>query len=441
MKKNLSLCVIVAMVFASSISLCFGASAKGFDTELVVEAAVSSSFEISEKVTVGWTTYMKKMQVSDLIVKNLTADYGVRVRNIRAEGSNGWEVVDATTVDNADTNTKCISLSIDGQDLATEAGYNSANELIKGVGKKKTYYIDGTVAVQSRPTETEKVADLIITVSIDPIINGMGVEDLKAVQWATGSSAEIVAVIKAIDSGYINPAELTGWDVGAERQITIPTMATTYDFTDTDGTNYTGSLSAASQTATLVIMDTPGSAACSTKKWNDDGGRTKETSYIVGFKNCIVSTTMDSATTWKTTNVRAWCNSTFYEAMLTAFGVTASDNFFKKVANVTGSYSADDTIGGGSNVTTDDYFALPAAYELYLSPDDVPVDESEGVAQFSWYATEDADHVTKMLYDSGTSSYSYYLRTPSRSTENSWCEAGSSASTNNTHGISPFGCL
>jgi hypothetical protein len=462
-KRILSLAMIAWMLWMSTISLCFAGEVAVPATLRIAYEVDGASFYISERVTLTRLAAGETgVEISPIEIKNWSKDKVLKLEKVKVEPKNGWALMEKTTFDAAEKEAQKLYLYIPEStgdhvftydaDDDTVGAYTPTDFLIpvKGTrsvvleGEAGVYTGDeGKLSDDGEKTERE-VGRAILTLSAtDVTVDGITTSALKKVQWSSGSNKQIVAVIKAIDAGYIDADDLTGWDVGAERSITLTKMEAAYDFTDTDGTNYTGSMeSHAEQTATLVIMDTPGSDACKTKTWKD-GTTDKAASFIVGLKNSLKEGgyQMDSGVTypgtWVTTGRRAWCNSTFYQAMLSAFDVTESDNFFKKVTNVTGTYSADDTTNGGTNSTTYDYFALPAACEVFASSSICTANESASVARFSWYA---AGNTGKTFGDDGTS-YQYNTRSPSRSKLGSWSIAGSGGKASDGYGISPFGCI
>jgi hypothetical protein len=261
-------------------------------------------------------------------------------------------------------------------------------------------------------------------------------EELKKVTWADGKPEEIIAVIQAIDAGTLQVDDLTGWDVGDERTVTLPAMeAGVVDESHEE------------QDIVVVIMDKTDAAA--TKTLESDSSN--HASFIIGLKNCLNETgvmhTGDSSYTWGTTARRQWCNDTFYKAMLSAFGAKKSDNFFKKVANVTGVYSKPTTLD-----TVYDYFALPSVVEVEGASTSANVTSAElnssSLAQFTWYQQGNySKTINGEVTDATTSkALAWWERSPDRVSSGRFLCLMNSVTQSygtpqSTQGIAPFGCL
>jgi hypothetical protein len=433
--------MVVAMVVTGTIGLCFGYSeeeTREVDVRAQITALNVVTFTISEAVTVEGVTENEEVTVSPIVITNETDNKAVNVTSIKAEGRDDWKIVSADEITNDAAGKPYLSLSIDGQDLAEDAGYvpkNHDGEAV-GEGTEIQFDITGRIAAQFNGLNDVSIAKLTVTLDVGDYeyFNGYSVYELRKVAWNDQTLAKVVGVIQAIDAGAIDPKELTGWDVGASRTVELPYMAAT-------GVGE----SHAAQQVELVIMDVPGSAACKTKVWTDADGQTHEASFIIGLKGTLaergyIDSTEDTAVPWASSKRYTWLNNVFYNAMCSAMGVTTADNFFKKVSNVTGTYNG--TTSGESNVTTYDYFSLPAEKEVFGSRTYSTTNEANALAQFTWYKTAANRMKSQNWWErspcsSDKQDYCYVNTTTSKSTANAsyWPLYGS------FWYFSPFGCL
>ena len=242
------------------------------------------------------------------------------------------------------------------------------------------------------------------------------------VSWATGSDAEIVAMVQAADNGEITLSDY--WSVGDERIVSLPSISSTN----------VGEYHSA-QTVTLILLNV--------------GGKTltngKECSFIVGLKDCLNEKGyMNSSDTnngsWENSKRRKWCNNEFKTAMLST-GIGA---IFKQHKNITAT-----TYNGTSLTTSTDWFALPAEREIFgegygYSGDGYANDTEAActdIVQFSYYT----DRVSRIKTVNNSASY-WWGRSPSANDSYHFCSVNSNGYKDHSfadldYGLAPIGCI
>lgn len=251
-------------------------------------------------------------------------------------------------------------------------------------------------------------------------------QELEIVDWATGTDAQIVAMVNAADNGSIDLTDY--WSVGDSRTVSLSAMAAT-------GVGE----SHLAQDVTLVLMNAGGKTLTTATS----GGRVA-CSFIVGQKellNYSASTFeggyMNNIDTnsggWSSSARRAWCNAVYYAAIPTTL-----QSIFKQFSNTTG-------VGGSASSglrTTTDYFALPAEKEVFGVCTYSQTDEAAALSQFTYYATT----ANRIKYYASGSAYNWWERSPYSSNSNNFCDVSStgtidSYSANYTYGLAPFGVI
>lgn len=269
----------------------------------------------------------------------------------------------------------------------------------------------GTQTITATYTENSinKTASTSVTVTVKPVT------------WANGSDSEIVDMVAAADAGKIKLSDY--WAVGDERTVTLGSMAAT-------GVGESHN----SESVTFVLMNVGGKTLSSGKECN----------FVVGLKNCLSTTGyMNSSDTnsggWDKSARRTWCNSVFYNAVPSSF-----KGIFKQFKNKTGLYESQSTLS-----ETTDWFALPAAKEVYPSYDHASntwfstTTEWNALNGFSYYNTS-ANRVKK-LGNSGSAQW-YWLRSPYACDSGNFCSIHSDGNANyysasSARGLAPFGCI
>ena len=316
--------------------------------------------------------------------------------------------------------------SIDVTTEPTTVSYDQNAALdLTGMVVTATYTSGATEVVTDRCTSSPEEGTVLTTlgaatVTITYIESGVTVTDtfaitvnVKIVAWATGTDAEIVAMVEAADAGLINLSDY--WTVGQERSVSLSAMSK----------GAVGETHVA-QTVTMVLMQAGG-------KTLTGGGAC---SFVVGQKNCLQETGyMNEKYTneggWNGCERRTWCNATYRSAIPATLRP-----IFKQFQNRAG-------LGGGSERGTknsNDYFALPAEIEVFGS---ISYSVSGEGSQFRYYNT--AANRIKKTGDSGSAIW-WWERSPRSGVSASFCfvSSGGSASYGSaygTSGVAPFGCI
>ena len=276
----------------------------------------------------------------------------------------------------------------------------------------------GTVTVTVTYTENGVTKTASFTVSVS----------VKTVTWAGGTDEEIVAMVEAADQGLINLSDY--WAVGDTRTVRLSAMSNT-------GVGESHS----AQEVDLVLMHAGGytlNAAVAS-------GRTK-CSFIVGQKDSLATAGyMNSSNTnsgsWNGSARRNWCNSVYKNALPSTLLP-----IFKQFKTITA-----ETYNGSANQESVDYFALPAAKEVFGgSASSAGSDtgysnltEFNALFQFDYYKT--TSNRVKKLGKTGSAG-SWWERSPFCNNSTSFCSVYSNGNAdynnaNQTNGLAPFGCI
>ena len=276
----------------------------------------------------------------------------------------------------------------------------------------------GTVTVTVTYTENGVTKTASFTVSVS----------VKTVTWAGGTDEEIVAMVEAADQGLIILSDY--WAVGDTRTVQLSAMSAT-------GVGESQS----AQEVDLVLMHAGG------YELNEAvaSGRTT-CSFIVGQKDSLATAGyMNSSNTnsgsWDGSARRAWCNSVYKNALPSTLLP-----IFKQFKTITAQ-----TYNGSTNQESVDYFALPAAKEVFggsaTSAGDATshsnLTEFNALFQFDYYKT--ASNRVKKLGKTGSAD-SWWERSPYYNTSTYFCNVNSDGTANgngasNSFGLAPFGCI
>ena len=251
---------------------------------------------------------------------------------------------------------------------------------------------------------------------------------VKIVTWAGGTDEEIVAMVEAADQGKINLSDY--WAVGDIRTVQLSAMSATGVGESHDA-----------QEVELVLMHAGGydlnEAVAS--------GRTK-CSFIVGQKDLLATYGyMNSSNTnsgsWNGCARRTWCNEVYKNALPSTIMP-----IFKQFKTITAQ-----TYNGSTNQESVDYFALPAAKEVFGgsassaggSTGSSNLIEFNALFQFDYYKT--ASNRVKKLGKTGSASV-WWERSPYYDNSTSFCSVYSNGNTvvdyaSKNGGLAPFGCI
>lgn len=259
---------------------------------------------------------------------------------------------------------------------------------------------------------------------------------VKIVSWSSGTDAEIVAMVEAADRGELDLYNDGGWRVGDERQVSLGAIASSGT---ANGVSWSVGESQSAQTVTMVLMHKGGYNLTSATS----GGR-QQCSFVVGLKNSLttygyMNSTNTNNGSWNSCARRNWCNGGFWNAVPSTLR-----SIFKQFSCITGTYNG--AAAGGSNQTTNDYFALAAGKEVFGGGSSVSYstdNEANALTQFTWYET--TSNRIKKQGDTG-SAYFWWERSPYCNSSNSFCFVYNYGTANYgnasiAYGLAPFGCI
>ena len=250
----------------------------------------------------------------------------------------------------------------------------------------------------------------------------------KIVTWAGGTDEEIVKMVQLADAGLINLSDY--WTVGDTRTVQLSAM---------DAIGVSESHSA--QKVDLVLMHAGG------YELNEavlSGRRT--CSFIVGQKDSLATSGyMNSSKTnsgsWDGSARRNWCNSVYKNALPSTLLP-----IFKQFKTITA-----ETYNGTTLKTSLDYFALPAAKEVFggsvTSAGEATgysnLTEFNALFQFDYYKT--ASNRIKKLGKTGRPD-TWWLRSPYFNFSLYFClviqdHASYGEADYTSDGLAPFGCI
>lgn len=232
---------------------------------------------------------------------------------------------------------------------------------------------------------------------------------VEIVPWATGTDAQIAAMIAALDDGRITIQD-TGWQIGDERTVSLAAMEAT-------GVGE----SHEAQEVTLVLMDS--------QHYDLVGGGKDH--FVVGLKNCLnekgyMNSTDTAAGSWESSARRTWCNNVFKNAIPATLR-----NCFKQFEVITCT-----EWDGTTNTTSNDYFALFAEKEVFGERTHSNEIEAAALTQVAYYATE-ADRIKTV---NGEADY-WWERPPIVGPQGEglgFCLVGGASG---ARGLAPFGCI
>ena len=255
--------------------------------------------------------------------------------------------------------------------------------------------------------------------------------------FATATEQEIVDMVSEADAGNIDLYDDAGWRVGQERSVSLSAINSSGTY---DSVTWSVGESQAAQTATLVLMH-KGLYELVNPVLDKQGQARTTCSFVVGLKNCLsakgyMNGTATNSGSWNGCARRNWCNGGFRQAL-------PSDlrSCFKKFKCITGDYN--NTPSGGTNITSQDYFALPAEKEIFGSNTWSTTNETNALTQFEWY--QNTANRIKKQGDSGSACI-WSERSPGNYSSSDFCFVLTDGDANGggaqgANGISPFGCL
>lgn len=262
--------------------------------------------------------------------------------------------------------------------------------------------------------------------------------------FAAATDAEIAQMVAAADAGEIDLYEDCGWRVGQEHVIRIGSISASGSYR---GYSWSvGESQSSNLQITLVLLHRGGYQLVTPVK-NKQGRSRTECSFVVGFKHCFpnqgyMNSSSTNSGSWEASARRSWCNGGISQAMSNWTSLYSS---FKQFYCITG--TSNGTAAGGSNITTQDYFALPAEKEVYGSRVVSTTNEANALVQFTYYETS-SNRIKRSESSSGTTStnVSWWERSPGSGNTTMFCRIYTNGNplniyANESNSFSPFGCV
>ena len=329
------------------------------------------------------------------------------------------------TANSSEMYSKTLSVSFGGSEIGTVSLDASGQGTFK-VNETGTY----TLSYNGGMNQTVEVTEMDVTIPV----TYYGITTLAT--FAAATEQQVADMVKAADAGCIDLYEDAGWRVGQERTVLLSAIAN--EGTYNGVTWYVGE-SQDAQNVTLVLMHTGRYELVNPVK--DKTGATRTTcSFVCGLKNCLLTRgymnrTNTNSGSWSSSPRRNWCNGGFRQALPETLR-----SCFKQFNTITGTWS-NNSITGGSNVTSQDYFALAAEKEVFGSRTYSTDNEANALTQFTWYQT--SSNIKKTI--NGTS-YAWWERSPHYADSQRFCIVTSTLITyhieaSTINGLAPFGCL
>ena len=363
-------------------------------------------YENNDKITANWTwegtiTYSVAQSIT---VKRVLTGLSITTQPAKTSYYKG-DALDLTGMVVTATFSSGAS-----EDVTSGCSFNPA------AGSALSSY--GTVTVTVTYTENGVTKTALFTVSVS----------VKTVTWAGGTDEEIVAMVEAADQGVINLSDY--WAVGDTRTVRLSAMSAT-------GVGE----SHAAQAVDLVLMHAGG------YELNEAvaSGRTT-CSFIVGQKDSLATAGyMNSSNTnsgsWNGSARRTWCNSVYKNALPSTLLP-----IFKQFKTITAQ-----TYNGSANQESVDYFALPAAKEVFggsatsagSATRHSNLTEFNALFQFDYYKT--ASNRVKKLGKTGSAGV-WWERSPCYYSSAYFCIVDSDgtalySTARSIFGLAPFGCI
>ena len=254
--------------------------------------------------------------------------------------------------------------------------------------------------------------------------------------WTSGTDNDVLLMVQAANKGTIDLTDY--WSVGDTRSASLSAMSAT-EITE----SYEARESHEAQTVEMVLMHA--NPNCYTYVTTPASGRTKPY-FIYGQKNCLVTdgymnSFNNNNGSWDGCARRRWCNNVYRRA------VPAYLRTITKRVNVITAQ----TYNGSTNKTSQDYFFLAAAKEVFggtattagMDTGMSNLTEYQALEQWTWYATS-ANRIKKI----GTSgaNTAWWERSPSYQYNNIFLcvyPGGGAGGTNPnaTFWLVPHGCI
>lgn len=277
---------------------------------------------------------------------------------------------------------------------------------VSGTTVTVSYVGAGTTSVTIAVAETENYLGATASCSVELEAA------IEIVSWASGTDAQIAAMVAAADAGTIDLADY--WSAGDTRTVQLSSMQR----------GAVGETHAA-QSVQLVLSD-PGHYTLASGQ---------PCHFVVIQKDCLKETGhMNASNTnsggWNGCARRTWCNETYRNAMPSALRPIFKQ-FKTRAANGSGSSAVEST----------DYFALPSEKEVFGSISYSNSSAESQNSQLDYYKTP-ANRIKRVNGSAGW----WWGRSPTSGYSRTFCAVNSGGSADSvaasySYGLAPFGCI
>lgn len=278
--------------------------------------------------------------------------------------------------------------------------------------------IDGATGQMRSVSNADQGCDLVVAVSdasgkYAGVIESAAVPAFRNVSWASGSDSDVARMVEAADAGYIKLTDY--WKSGDTRSVQLSAMDASNGLDDTH----------AAQTVEFVLSDSGHYTLSNGKACN----------FVVIQKDCLneagrMNTSATNIGGWKDSARRAWCNSTYLNALPNAI-----KPIFKpfKVSAAIGS--------GTASMKVVDTFSLFSEKEIYGSTSNANATVEYENSQLDYYKT--TSNRTKGINGvvNGWWERSVFYNSTNLFCAVSLTSTAGSTSAYNYCGIAPFGCI
>lgn len=339
----------------------------------------------------------------------------------------------AITANSSQMYGKTLTVSFGGSEIGTvvldATGTGSFN--VKEIG---TY----TLSYNGSMNQTVEVTELDVTVNV----TYYGLTTLQT--FAAATEQQVADMVKAADAGCLDLYGDCGWRVGQSRTVSLSAIASSGTY---GGVSWNVGESQSAQSVTFVLMHRGLYQLVNPVKSKTGAARTT-CSFVCGLKDCLATTGyMNSSDTntgsWSSSRRRQWCNGGFRRAMPEPLR-----SCFKQFKTISAQ-----AYNSTTNQTTDDYFALPAAAEVWKGdPAYGPggsagtetafsnLTEFNALSRFTYYET-----TSNRVKTVNGSAMHWWERSPAYFSEQFCCvhldNVASNIYASSYCGIAPFGCL
>ena len=236
---------------------------------------------------------------------------------------------------------------------------------------------------------------------------------IEIVSWASGTDAQIAAMVEAADKGQIKLSDY--WKPGDKRTVGLSSMGTIGGISETH----------AAQSVVFELSD-PG-------HFELENG--KRCSFVVNQVDCldeagVMNTSNTNSGGWDGCPRRNWCNTTYRNAVPAALRP-----IFKRFKT----YAANGS--GSTYVESLDYFALPCEREVFGSNTYANASTESRCSQLEYYKTSSK----RIKRRNGSAGY-WWERSAYSGSSNSFCLVTSGGGADwfgasYAIGLAPFGCI